>query len=709
MLIPLAALVLKLQVALQASPDLDVISQSADSLGIDSLVAVDLRSWFLKELNVDMPVLKIISGATMTELLERAQEVLDPLLTPNLGSESESAATEKKTIREKPKSHTQSAITAVEQAPKKALHIENLSDATKSMSTTFMRDPISTILKRDPVLRVATPRTLQNNVAPASAMMNTEAKNMVTTKSQIHAADIPNIHDPSRNDQSPAYSVLSFSSTTPAPESLSGSKHPTSSISSSSFEEISKPSGAESGVQRVLPMSFSQVRFWFLRSYLEDQTAFNITTSIKLNGNLNSDKLAQAVATIGQRHESLRTRFLTNEHSEPMQAVMESSVLRLERKQISSSDEIANHYTQLKNHVFDLENGETLRIILLSQAPNIHQILLGYHHINMDGVSFEIFFKELQDAYTSSLSIDSQVLQYPDFASRQRKEYLDGKWTSYLTYWRKQFPDIPAPLPLLPLSSLRSRLPLTKYESHIIPHRVSSELSSQINDTCKKMKVSAFQFYLTVFRVMIARFVEIEDFCIGVADANRNDSDVQQSLGCYLNLLPIRFDTRTANTFSEAVKDTKSRAQQAYSNSKVPFDVLLSELNVPRSSSQSPLFQIFLNYRQGVAEARTFCDCDCQWTDFDGGQIAYDLSMDVVDNAGGDALLRLSVQTGLYTATDGEILMRSFVNLLQSFSRNPATRLTKPLLWAKKDTENASTLGCGKCLLIYLETFRFTH
>jgi hypothetical protein len=39
-------------------------------LGIDSLIAVDKRSWFMRELGVDVPVMKILGGASMTDLVE---------------------------------------------------------------------------------------------------------------------------------------------------------------------------------------------------------------------------------------------------------------------------------------------------------------------------------------------------------------------------------------------------------------------------------------------------------------------------------------------------------------------------------------------------------------------------------------------------------------------------------------------------------------
>ncbi|KAH1545075.1 hypothetical protein KXX57_004968 [Aspergillus fumigatus] len=39
-------------------------------MGVDSLVAVEVRSWFLKELTVDVPLMKILGGASITDLVE---------------------------------------------------------------------------------------------------------------------------------------------------------------------------------------------------------------------------------------------------------------------------------------------------------------------------------------------------------------------------------------------------------------------------------------------------------------------------------------------------------------------------------------------------------------------------------------------------------------------------------------------------------------
>lgn len=54
---------------MSAEQSLDVNSSLVDQ-GIDSLVAIDIREWFSRELEVDMPVIKILGGSSISALLE---------------------------------------------------------------------------------------------------------------------------------------------------------------------------------------------------------------------------------------------------------------------------------------------------------------------------------------------------------------------------------------------------------------------------------------------------------------------------------------------------------------------------------------------------------------------------------------------------------------------------------------------------------------
>jgi hybrid polyketide synthase/nonribosomal peptide synthetase ACE1 len=676
----------KLQAALQISPDTDVSGLTADALGIDSLVAVDLRSWFLKELGVDMPVLKIISGATISELLSRAQELLDPSMTPSLGAEqspkSQPAAkskTQSNAKKGEPKPTDQEGQPATVTIVKKSPSVPAEQSSRRQASS---KPTVSTAVMPKTIPPIVAPRNVEEKTAiPENGTKGVERSSQVAIKAPPSAT--PAITIQALSSKASSLGLSATSSYQNSEGSEGETRAPSSNSSIVLTEDDLKPQ-SDNLDDKVVPLSFAQARFWFLQNYLEDPTTFNVTASISLQGALRVDALAQAVKILGQRHEALRTRFYVNEKGEAVQAVSAKTHLCLEQKSISSRNEIAPEFEKLRQHVYDLSKGELLRIILLTVSPGEYQILLGYHHINMDGVSFEILFADLERAYDSGIVPADQVLQYPDFALSQKRDYANGVWEDDIAYWKGEFQTSSEALPLLPVSKVTARPSLQKYESNLVSHRISPALSVRVADTCKRIKVSPFQFYLAVFKILITRLIKVKDVCIGVADANRNNPEQQNSLGCYLNLLPIRLSSAPI-TFGDAVKEARSKAQLAFAHSSVPFDVLLGELNVPRSSQHSPLFQIFLNYRQGVAEKRTFAGCDSEWTDFDGGRIAYDLSLDIVDNAGDNGLLRLFTQSALYDLASSKILMTSFVNLVEAFARNPAARVTRPPLTAVMD------------------------
>jgi hybrid polyketide synthase/nonribosomal peptide synthetase ACE1 len=214
-------------------------------------------------------------------------------------------------------------------------------------------------------------------------------------------------------------------------------------------------------------------------------------------------------------------------------------------------------------------------------------------------------------------------------------------------------------------------------------------------------KTTPFHFYLAIWEILVLGYFDIDSVCIGVGDGNRTDSDVLNSIGLFLNLLPIQFMRKPNQSFGEALKDIRYLAQKAFAHSRVPFDIILNELHVTRSASHSPLFQIFFNYRRKIRESRTFCGCLAEGELLGAGETAYDLSLDVVDVSKGETTLCLSVQKDLYEVEHADILVRSYGTLLRSFVENPATRVSWPSLYSKEDVELAVSLGRGKSTVLY--------
>lgn len=582
-----------------------------DELGLDSLVAVEIRSWFFKNYQVNMPVLKILGGVRIGELLSHALENVPGDLIPNVGIDLN--------------------------APSLSVNLETASGELASSFNDL--DQLSS-------KRGSTPATAYSE----SADVSSEKGRMASSSSLSSTA---------QDNELPVLRPI---------------------------------------LQRSEMMSFGQSMFWFVTLLLEDKTTLNHTGFFCLTGNLRINDLERAVRAIGQRHEALRTCFFLNENKKPQQGVMEFSLLHLEQQRVYSDSDVAAEFLRLKNHVYDLEGGQTMRIRLLSLSPTDHYLLIGCHHINVDGISHQVLMSDLENAYNGK-ALQEDLLQYPEFSVRQRAEYESGAWKKELSFWKKEYPDIPQPLPLLSLCQSTSRRTLTEYDFNRVDFRVGTELATRIRDKCRKHKATAFHFYLAAFEILLYQYTDADDMCIGIGDGNRTEADMLESIGPFVNMLPLRFRLQPTKTFSRTLSEARSKTYSALANSRVPFEIILDELHVPRSSTHSPIFQTFVDYRQGTQEKQQFGNCCLELKKFQAGRTAYDLSLDIIDNAGADALLMFMVQKDLYSEQDAQTLMESYMEILETASNTEDFTLDHFSSHRAANPQEALKLGLGKYLV----------
>ncbi|KAI4671892.1 putative Hybrid PKS-NRPS biosynthetic cluster [Alternaria triticimaculans] len=596
----------KLRVILQIPDDKEasqILTSRIDDLGVDSLVAVEIRSWFLKELQTEVPVFMILSGGLVQELLDHAVANTPARQTPDQGDTSPGPEV-------------------------------MLPDAT----------PLPTPDATDPSPS-RTPQTSTDSSSPS------------------HLSD----DDLDKQESSSATS---------------------GSVADSN--EVTKPS-----FDKILPISPGQSRFWFQKHLMEDQTTANSTICVAVNGTIKLGNLESAVQKVAARHESFRTSFFVDENQRPVQGISETSRLRLETVPLADEAGVARELERLKNHVYDIEHGDCMRIVHLSLTPTKSYLLLGSHHIIMDGISLEVLLDDLQKAYNGQELNVEPAYQYSSYSEKLRGDLASGVMQGEIEYWRSEFAAPPSPLPLLPFSAAKNRVPLAAYAHNSVSRVIDMQLSSQIQDACRERKANLFHFHLGVFEVLLFKLFGNSDVCIGMADANRWDDRVAKSIGMYLNLLPLRFHLENQHSFEEVLKDTRKKAYRAMSHSRLPFDVLLDNVSCERSTAISPLFQAFINYRQGVSEKRRFDSAEAEVKSIDLPGSGYDMSLDIIENPGGETRVTLLVQRGLYSESDASQLLDMYFALLKDLSRSCGMALQDVSLFSSQDVSTAIELGKG--------------
>ncbi|KAJ5260988.1 hypothetical protein N7478_011583 [Penicillium angulare] len=407
----------------------------------------------------------------------------------------------------------------------------------------------------------------------------------------------------------------------------------TSSIDLATLADSEKPVARSPDFVKKELVSFPQSRFWFLGLLIDDQTTFNVTFYFRITGNLRVGDLERAVRLVTNRHESLRTCFVPHEKEADLayQKVLPTSLIRLEQKKINRVEDVEIEYAAMKQVPFDLSSGNLMRLILLTLSPSEHYLLFNYHHILMDGVSLQNFLADLEKAYQRQ-PLSPPPCQVPEISRSQRAAFESGAFDEDIAYWKKEFPNGHPVLPLLPMSIATSRMPLDSFNVHQVDCRIGSELINKIREAARVNHATTFHFYLATFKAMLFRFTDAEDITIGIADANRISADVAGTIGLLLNLLTLQFKRDDNQSFSMGVQESRGKSLEALTHSNVPFDILLKELNVPRSSSYSPLFQCFFDYRQGHQEKWSFGSTRFEFLELHPGRTAYDMTLDITDS-----------------------------------------------------------------------------
>lgn len=675
-----------------------VVDLRAEDIGIDSLNAVEIRSWILKQLKVDVPVLRILGGSTIRELLSFILDNIPTQLMPLL--EAEGRVVHHQTSHTRP--HGEEMPSGQQQAPSRI-----------GADAVFADNSI-----------------LQRNAEPDDTSHDTSSDEEESDDGEEYQEDEQT--PSSRGTES--FALISSEEAIPLESGSDRSSQKVMSIntleSTLSSYNNSNTAGEKEGkkprqasipnYQRLVPMSYAQSRFWFLKHYIEDPTAFNVTVMMEIIGSMRERDLELAVLAVGQRHEALRTCLFQDKDDQPMQGVLATSPLTLETRTYSSEEELQMEVQMVRDYVYDVEHGRGMRIVLLSPAVSgsPSYLVVGYHHINMDGISFQLVLNDLSQVY-GHRPLSQKVLQYPDHAIRQRNQHGNGTWAADLAYWRQEFVlrQPPPILPLLPVTSAHQRHALMRYEDHKAAFRVPRPLAAKIRAFSKQSKTSPYHLYLTALLVLLARLTRKStgaadtdmdsdsdpDMCIGLADAGRVDADATTGVGLYLNLLPLRLRYDPGQTVIEAVRTTRSRVYAATAHSRPPLDVVLSELAVERSASYSPLFQVLVDYRQSIEERQAFGGeataggCVLQGREYDVGKTPYDVALDVTDNVSGEAQLVIAVQAALYEQHAADALMSCYIRLLEQFCEDPEVKLDEASIFSEEQVSKALVAGRGRC------------
>ncbi len=415
------------------------------------------------------------------------------------------------------------------------------------------------------------------------------------------------------------------------------------------------------------PASSAQKRILLLSRMENDGMTYNIPSMFVLEGSLDPKKFGDAIDAMVERHEILRTSFHITEDGLPVQKVNE----KIDIKHIYRQADEKEIDAMLRDFIrpFNLEKPPLIRYELIKMAPKKHALLMDVHHIIFDGISYDIFLKELWSLYEGK-DLEPLKIQFKDFAFWQDSLLESGQIEKQKKYWLDAYRgDIPQ-------LNLTTDLPRSSEMSFHGKHRVYSidgALAENLRSWSGRKGSTLFVTLFSAFSVLLSRYSSQKDIIIATPGSGRNIPEVEPLIGMFVNTLPIRTAPDPETSFDDFVRETGRRVLAAYDNQDYQLDTLLDDLSVKREAGHNPLFDVLFtlinkkdgNYSKDIAVKPMMADLDVA---------KLDIALSVIELA--DKIdFTIEYRDDLFRPETIDGIGRHFINLLGDIVRKEGAKL----------------------------------
>ncbi len=481
-------------------------------------------------------------------------------------------------------------------------------------------------------------------------------------------------------------------------------------------------------------MSISQ-EAWLLREWWEDLHHLPARPShealaFRVSGELDHAVLEQAVNELIRRHEVLRTAFpktrrvmswrglsplirkavvsedfrnslhkLNNKLSPPgrkpsflinrklvISAAETLRVRLVDLQQLGEGEKTPETSRLIHEEIrrpLDIGRSPLLRVTCIKLAPREYVVCAVMHHIICDGLSKQIFLRDLLELYDSVAEAKPCVLpelsiQYSDF-SRWQREWLRGETLeSAFAYWWEQFRGVEL-FPELALPFANPAPPRCDFQDMEVQFAtIDSTLHQSLQRLAQQQSVTLYMLLMGVLKALLYRYTGREKIRIFAPFANRTRVETQDVIGWFANTHVLRTDCRRDISFSGLLKKVRETVLGAYAHQETPYSLIAKMLKTRDGSYQIPQGLVDLPYI--FFDFNAYRPRRAQSTNLDVTVIPSPVSGDggvevrVREHAGG---MELNIKYSPVRIAPVHItrMLADFKTLLQAVVNNPDSRL----------------------------------
>lgn len=430
-------------------------------------------------------------------------------------------------------------------------------------------------------------------------------------------------------------------------------------------------------------VSSSQRRIFLLSQKNAADTSWNISYAMKIEGELDNERFEKVFQELINRHETLRTSFhaAAGKLVQKVNSNVDFKINYLELnndhplttavKEESGLHQWVNENVNRWIKFFDLSQAPLLRVGVLNVKDREHLLIFDIHHIISDEISMDILVREMIQLYSGKKTRELKI-QYKDFSAWQDKLMMSGQLKKHEEYWLNRFRG---DIPVLQLPIDYQRPTTSNFSGEVLVFTMDKPLRTQLNALASETKTTLYWILMAVYNILLSKYTGQEDIVVGVLVDGRTHPQLENILGMFVNVLPLRNYPQGDKTFMEFLQEVKENLLDAYANQDYPFDELVDRLKIVRNINRNPLFDVsFQMHPLAIQEIELSEDVKFTPILLTHRKAKHDLLLEFYEF--NDVLrFELLYSTELFTSQTIDRMINGFINIINDVVVTPYVKL----------------------------------
>jgi amino acid adenylation domain-containing protein len=413
-------------------------------------------------------------------------------------------------------------------------------------------------------------------------------------------------------------------------------------------------------------LSYAQKRIYAAHQLELGSTSYNIAIILQLRGKVDRGRLQDTFRELIERHESLRTSFEII-GNEPVQRVHANVEFAIEYRDFEEG------ITALKNYIrpFDLTQAPLLRVYLSRTGDQEYAMMIDISHLISDGVSSMLIARDLT-AFYNRQELPRLNIQYKEFAEWENRLFQSGNIKKQEDFWLDAFKG---GLPVLEFPADFPRPDIRNVEAGDIVSFVLKESTKQgLYQVIGETGCTLFTVFMAAYYVLLNKYSGQEDIVIGAVVTGRTHEDLENVMGVFINILPLRNRPQPGKTFRDFLVEIQENALQAFENQGYPMEELVKKLGIRNKPGRYPLFDVAFNLNNIEKTGTTHADFEIKFHGNRQDFAKFDLTLYAIEDLKTiDLYFRYSTQ--LFKRATIEKLMHYYIEIIEQAVENREIKL----------------------------------